>query len=109
MSTTTEIIDDIDGSRPARAVSFSLDGTTYRIDLSAEHEDELRYILTRYIAHARPLVRRNSVPLRRDDAWSVRRWAFDQGYEVPTRGRLGSYWFKLYDAQKTLVPPGKRW
>ncbi len=43
------IIEDGDG----QIVSFGLDGTTYEIDLTNEHADELRGALTRYVEAAR--------------------------------------------------------
>lgn len=104
MSTITTTIDDLDGSRPARKVTFSLDGKVYMIDLSRHNEDQLRDILSEYIRHARNVTQSVSGYQRRDDMWTVRRWAFDQGYDVPTKGRLGSYWFNLYDNRKTFVP-----
>jgi hypothetical protein len=43
--TTTQLVDDIDGTilgEDGTTVSFSVDGTSYEIDLGAEHADELR-------------------------------------------------------------------
>src|SRR5690606_25872605 len=47
------LIDDIDGGEAAETVSFSLDGVSYEIDLSAEHASELRESFARWVGHAR--------------------------------------------------------
>lgn len=46
-------LDDITGEPARETVFFALDGVEYKIDLTAEHADDLRSILTRYIEHAR--------------------------------------------------------
>jgi rRNA processing protein Krr1/Pno1 len=48
-----ERFDDLDGSKDATIVQFSLDSVKYKIDLSEEHKDELYQLLARYIAAAR--------------------------------------------------------
>jgi hypothetical protein len=49
----TLFIDDLDGGEAEGTVRFALDGTEYEIDLSAEHTDELRSALGKYVSHAR--------------------------------------------------------
>ena len=49
----TLFIDDIDGGEADGTVRFALDGTEYEIDLNAEHTEELRSTLGRYVTHAR--------------------------------------------------------
>ena len=39
------LIDDLDGGEAAGTVGFGLDDTSYEIDLSAAHSDELRKAL----------------------------------------------------------------
>ena len=48
-----QLIDDLDGSEADGTVRFGLDGTEYEIDLSAEHAQELRGALARYVGAAR--------------------------------------------------------
>ena len=48
-----QLIDDLDGVEAQETVSFSLDGTRYEIDLSADNAAELRDSLAVYIANAR--------------------------------------------------------
>lgn len=59
--TITIHIDDLDGrqirSGTGGTVSFSLDGVTYEIDLSAKHRRELERTLDPYIAAGRKLPR----------------------------------------------------
>jgi hypothetical protein len=50
---TTLFIDDIDGGAAEGTVRFALDGTEYEIDLNAEHSEELRSALGKYVTHAR--------------------------------------------------------
>lgn len=49
----TLFIDDIDGGEAEGTVRFALDGADYEIDLSAQHTEELRSALGRYVSHAR--------------------------------------------------------
>lgn len=50
---TTVLIDDLDGGRAERTVSFSLDGDQYEIDLTAQHIEQLHRALAPFIATAR--------------------------------------------------------
>ncbi|MCY0941921.1 histone-like nucleoid-structuring protein Lsr2 [Streptomyces antarcticus] len=63
MATITQLImiDDLDGTESAEpgeinAVRFSLDGAEYEIDLTEEHDQELRELLAPYIAVGRQAV-----------------------------------------------------
>ena len=51
--TITTLIDDIDGSEASETVVFGLDGTTYEIDLSEAHAEDLREVLSPYVSVAR--------------------------------------------------------
>ena len=55
-------IDDIDGSPADGTVVFGLDGTTYEIDLSKKHADQLAKVIGPYIEAARkvPASRRSA-------------------------------------------------
>lgn len=84
--------DDIDGGDAAETVQFSLDGTSYEIDLSQENAAGLRDALQPFIAAARTTggARRRS----RSSAGSgenpaeVRAWAEANGIKVNARGRI---------------------
>ena len=92
----TLFIDDLDGSEADGTVRFGLDGTDYEIDLNAEHAQELRDALARYVTAARRAgggARRQARSGRRASAnglntTEVREWAKAQGIDVKDRGRV---------------------
>jgi hypothetical protein len=91
----TLFIDDLDGSPADGTVRFALDGTSYEIDLSAEHTQALRGALSRYIDAARrePGTRHPARSRRKPGAGAsasteVRDWARSQGIDVKDRGRI---------------------
>jgi Lsr2 len=91
-----QLIDDLDGSEADGTVRFGLDGTEYEIDLSAEHAQELRGALARYVGAARrtggggrrPARAGRRAPVSALDPTEVREWAKAQGIEVKDRGRV---------------------
>ena len=92
----TLFVDDLDGSAAEGTVRFGLDGAEYEIDLNAEHAQELRAALARYVGAARRAGgtgRRPAPSARRGPAsglntTEVREWAKAQGIEVKDRGRV---------------------
>lgn len=76
-------VDDLD-RRPyaegdGESVRFGLDGVEYEIDLADAHARDLRRLLARYVAAARPL----GPPVApRNDLDDVRTWARRHGYVV---------------------------
>ena len=103
----TKLVDDIDGSEASETVPFSLDATSYEIDLSAEHAAELRDALAPYVAAARRAGGSTS-PRRptaaaarrsRDDLREVRAWLAKHGYPVKDRGRINDVWLADYDSK----------
>ena len=95
-------IDDIDGSPADGTVVFGLDGTTYEIDLSKKHADQLAKVIGPYIEAARkvPASRRSATRSRpaRHNQSDVRAWARDQGLKVSDRGRIPSDLLARYEA-----------
>ena len=96
--------DDLDGSEGARTVSFGFQGKDYQIDLTEEHEAELREILTPYIDKGRPAPRRtrttsgkSRASSQRAERASIRTWAEEQGMDVPRRGRLPRAVIEAYE------------
>ena len=49
----TLFVDDLDGGEAEGTVRFGLDGTEYEIDLTAQHAQQLRDALVRYVAAGR--------------------------------------------------------
>ena len=88
------LIDDIDGGNADETVRFSLDGTSYEIDLSASNARRLRAAFGPYVGHGRKAAGRS----RRRSAGSygaaggrsaeIRAWAKERGLEVNERGRI---------------------
>lgn len=105
--TTVTITDDLDGSANAKEVSFSLNGRSWVIDLSAKNRAALEKALKPYIAKAteqgqRPrrgrASRSSSQPKSRSDLAAIRKWAKDNGHQVSDRGRISADIQKAYDA-----------
>jgi hypothetical protein len=103
MAKKTEIllIDDLDGSEAAGTVKFGLDGDAYEIELSVEHQKELRAALEKfkeagtrlgryYVGDARRSLRSTPVPRTTDPDQNraIREWAEQQGMKVSPRGRI---------------------
>lgn len=96
--TTVTITDDLDGSANATEVSFSLNGRTWTIDLSAKNRAALEKALKPYIAKATqqgrprrsPTTRSGSRSKSRADVAAVREWAKSNGHFVSDRGRISA-------------------
>ena len=91
----TLFIDDIDGGEAEGTVRFALDGSEYEIDLNAQHSEELRSALGKYVTHARKVgggSRRSTARGNRRastvDTVAVRAWAREQGIDIKDRGRV---------------------
>jgi hypothetical protein len=87
--------DDIDGSEASETIRFALNGTTYEIDLTAEHADQFRKSVRLFIDSARKADGRRSRQTSKAPArpsgpsqTSVREWAKGQGIAVNDRGRV---------------------
>lgn len=105
--TTVTITDDLDGSGNAKEVSFSLNGKSWVIDLSAKNRAALERALKPYIAKAteqgrppsrRKAIRSSSRSKARTDLAAVREWAKSNGHQVSDRGRISGDVLKAYDA-----------
>jgi hypothetical protein len=119
MSTKTEIhlIDDIDGTKAARTITFALDRTTFEIDLSDDNADRLGEALMPFIAAARPVkdpgaatsaprsARKASAGTRsRTDQSDVRTWARANGWPtLGDRGRMPADALAAYRAAHPAV------
>ena len=98
----TTLIDDLDGKPADRTVEFSLDGTSYTIDLSDANAGKLRKALDPFISAGSRVGRGGSGrgPGRpasaatgragndRDQNRQIREWAVANGYTVSERGRI---------------------
>ncbi|MBC6462868.1 histone-like nucleoid-structuring protein Lsr2 [Actinomadura sp. HBU206391] len=105
--TVVELLDDIDGKPAEETVTFSLDGVTYEIDLSADNADKLRKNLTPYVEKARKATARQAgrlgkAPSRtaqtRERSADIRNWAKQHGITVNDRGRISAQVVEAYEA-----------
>ena len=91
--TVTTLVDDIDGGVATETVSFSLDGTSYEIDLSSENASALRAAFEPYSSVARKSGRSVASRVKsatggREDLSAAREWLRGQGHKVSDRGRI---------------------
>lgn len=97
------LVDDIDGTEAVETVSFSLDGVSYEIDLTAANAKKLRNDLATWVGHARRSGGRKSSRKagasgqRRSDLGAVRQWARKNGHQVSDRGRISASILAAYD------------
>lgn len=98
------LVDDLDGTdlgTEGETVQFSLDGTTYELDLSGENASRFRDELGRYVSHARraPTAGRRRgagghgssgrSEADRERTRQIREWAVEHGHMKPeSRGRI---------------------
>jgi hypothetical protein len=104
--------DDLDENLPAdETVSFSLDGTSYEIDLAEKNAAELRDAFSRYVSAARTVGRGSRGAsgggrsratgggrMDRDQAGAIRDWARKNGHQVSDRGRIPAGVVEAYEA-----------
>jgi|tagenome__1003787_1003787.scaffolds.fasta_scaffold20914030_2 hypothetical protein len=95
--------DDLDGSAAAQTITFSVDGTDMKIDLSDEHADEFRKVLEPYVNAAQVTGGKRQSRRRRAnkteeliDNRAVRAWAASNGVELSSRGRIPSSIIEQY-------------
>lgn len=103
--TKVVIVDDLTGAvlpdGEGQTISFSLDGTSYEIDLSKANADALRSDLKRFVDAGRRVGRAKSAGRRsssRQDTTAVRAWARQNGHELSERGRIPTAVVEAYGA-----------
>jgi hypothetical protein len=90
------LVDDLDGGKAAETVSFSLDGVSYEIDLSAKNAAKLRDALSTWVGHARRSGARRTAGRVRSarstsgDLGAMREWGRKNGFTVSDRGRISA-------------------
>jgi hypothetical protein len=99
------LVDDLDGGPADETVTFSLDGVSYEIDLSADNAAHLRDAFAPYVGHGRRIggARRGgsrAVPRAKGagNPGEVREWAKSQGIAVNERGRISAELQSSFDA-----------
>lgn len=105
---TVSIVDDLDGTPIDPTghipITFTLDGTTYTLDLSPSNVDAFYTALRPYVSSAAKIGTRHAHQSAPDATPSaeIRRWANDHGHTVSPRGRIPSAVIDAYtDAHRT--------
>jgi hypothetical protein len=104
-----KLVDDIDGGTADETLKFGIDGINYEIDVNAEHAEELRASLAKFILSARRVGRagaafsrvRQPGPARSDRAQNqaIRNWAKRKKIELSDRGRIPRGVVEQYEAE----------
>lgn len=98
------LVDDLDGTKADRTVSFGLEGDQYEIDLSQANIDKLQDALAKYVEAARKVrptrarrtgSRQGGTPGK---SALVREWARARGMKVSERGRVSQEIIDAYEA-----------
>jgi hypothetical protein len=99
------LVDDIDGGPAEKTLSFSYEGASYEIDLSAANAAKLKEALDRYIDGGRRVGGRSSAGRGRARRGSgdnrtaqIREWARANGHQVNERGRVAAGIVAAYNA-----------
>ncbi|HTX85228.1 MAG TPA: Lsr2 family protein [Streptosporangiaceae bacterium] len=97
-----ELEDDLTGGPADETVQFSLEGTTYELDLSTQHAADLRRRLAPFVDRARRVHRRGSrtqvrTAASRERSRQIRAWAEQQGLDVAAHGRLPTDVIERYE------------
>jgi hypothetical protein len=103
--------DDLDENLSAdETVSFSLDGTSYEIDLADKNAKEMREAFSRYVSAARKVGRGSGRAsgggrsratggrMDREQAGAIRDWARKNGHAVSDRGRIPASVVDAYES-----------
>jgi hypothetical protein len=108
-------VHDDDTTPGTETISFSLDGTSYEIDVCDDHAEELRDAVAPYVGAGRRVGgarggRRAATPSRgsgrasggsdRQRAGDIRAWARAQGLNVNERGRIPATIVAQYEAAR---------
>jgi hypothetical protein len=100
---------DVCGAPDATPVEFSVDRSTFEIDLCPEHRAQFTNALAPFVSQARSARTRAASggtssssakkPARRDPSQTeaIRAWAKEQGYPISSRGRIPGHIEAAYD------------
>lgn len=94
------LVDDFDGTRPAKTRTFSVDGVDYEIDLAEQNEKQFQEDMERYMEAGRRVGKRGGVgrsPQRHARLQAAREWLRAQGHEIGNKGRIPKNLLDKYD------------
>ena len=102
---TVLLVDDIDGGTADETVSFSLDGVSYEIDLSAKNAGKFRDAMAQYVGQARRVggragSARGGRGRRRggdNRTAEIREWARKHNHKINERGRIPASVVEAYE------------
>ena len=88
--TVITLVDDIDGSEAVETITFSVDSTTYEIDLSKTNAKAFRSAVKPYVNAGRKVQAktRRKAGANETSSRDIRAWAVENGVEVPAYGRI---------------------
>ncbi|MEV3927621.1 histone-like nucleoid-structuring protein Lsr2 [Actinomadura coerulea] len=100
------LVDDVDGEDADETVTFSIDGTSYEIDLSKKNAAKLRSGLEPFVTSARKTHKaagrggRRVRPVgRRERSAEIREWAKNNGLKVNDRGRIPAHVIEQFESR----------
>jgi hypothetical protein len=101
-----QLVDDIDGSDAACTRRFTIDGKSYRIDLSEKDNEKFEKALAIFVDHATSEGGRRSAgnaaakPARDYDIAALREWAAKRKIDIPARGRIPAATVERFKASR---------
>ncbi|WP_064076179.1 histone-like nucleoid-structuring protein Lsr2 [Prescottella equi] len=113
--TVTEFFDDFDGEKIdeglAESIEFTVEGSTYRMDLRPKNAEKFRKDLEKWIAAAEKVSGRRGRPKgsgmgsagvkrSKEELGAIRNWAAQNGYDVSARGRIAAEVMEAYEAAR---------
>lgn len=113
--TVTEFFDDFDGEKIddglAESIEFTVEGSTYRMDLRPKNAEKFRKDLEKWTAAAEKVSARRGRPKgasvgaagakrSKEEMGAIRTWAAQNGYDVSARGRIASEVMEAYEAAR---------
>ncbi|WP_458682514.1 histone-like nucleoid-structuring protein Lsr2 [Prescottella equi] len=113
--TVTEFFDDFDGEKIddglADSIEFSVEGSTYRMDLRPKNAEKFRKDLEKWIAAAEKVSGRRGRPKgvgmraaggkrSKEELGAIRSWAAQNGYDVSARGRIAGEVIEAYESAR---------
>lgn len=98
-----EVTSDLSDKPDASTVEFALDGRAYEIDLTDKEAEAFRGALAKYVGVARTVSgsrngRKRAASQSGPAPATIRKWAQENGHEVPARGRIPSEVREAYAA-----------
>lgn len=97
--TTTQVIDDLDGTPGATTIRFSVGRSHWEIDLCEANTEQLYEALQPFISKARKAASGKAGTAQRPKQTLVREWAKLKGLPVSDRGRVSNDLVEQYRAE----------